>query len=380
MKMKKTTYIFLIYIIGYLLSCTSSKQSYKQGNYYQSVIQAVEKLRKNPSHKKSREILAQSYPLAVEYLSDQIRRYKNSDEPMKNSHIVDSYIQLNRMYDEIKRSPGALQVISSPQDYYGEMAKHKRQAATEQYIAGETLLRSGNREDAKRAFRYYIQADTYLPGYMDVKDKILEAQYVATLKVRVEQLHPPTVQYELSIRFFQDQVEQLFFNYKQNPFVRFYAANDSSLENPDQILILQFDGFNVGQTNNYQKINELRKDSVVVGKVKMESGKTVNVYGTAKAKFVENKREVISEGLLSMKIIDAYSNTIVMHEKFPGRFVWATRWGSFNGDERALNKEQLEITNMRPVMPPPPQNLFIEFCKPIYSQLEGKIYYYYRNI
>lgn len=378
--MKKTSFIFYAYIISFLLSCTSAKQSFEQGDYYESVIQSVEKLRKNPNHKKTQEILSQSYPLAVQYLDDQIKRHQNLNEPMKNSQIVDAYIQLNRMYDEIKRSPGALQVVPNPNNYYSEITKYQRLAAAEQYGAGETLLKSGNREDAKRAYQFFIQANTYFPGYLDVDDKIREAQYVATLKVRVEQLHPPTVQYDLSIRFFQDRVEQLFFNYNQNPFVRFYASDDPSLKNPDQILIVQFDDFMVGQTNNYQKTYELKKDSVVVGNVKLENGKTVDVYGTAKARYIENKREVISEGLLSMKVVDAYSNTVVLHEKFPGRFVWSTMWGSFNGDEKALNKKQLEISNMQPVMPPPPQSLFIEFCKPIYSQLERKIYDYYKHM
>jgi len=376
--MKKTSLIFFSYIIVYLLSCTSAKQSFEHGDYYQSVIQSVEKLRKNPNHKKTQEILSQSYPLAVQYLNDQIKRYQSVNEPMKNSQIVNAYIQLNRMYDEIQRSPGALQVIPNPHNFYSEMTKYKRLAAAEQYLAGETLLKSGNREEAKHAYQHFVQANKYFPGYMDVNEKIREAQYVATLKVRVEQLHPPTVQYDLSISFFQDQVEQLLFNYNQNPFVRFYAANDPSLKNPDQILIVQFDDFMVGQTNNYQKTYELKKDSVVVGNVKLENGETVDVYGTVKAKYIENKREVISKGLLSMKIVDVFSNTIVLHERFPGRFIWSTMWGNFNGNEKALNKKQLEISNMQPVMPPPPQRLFIEFCKPIYSQFERKIYEYYK--
>jgi hypothetical protein len=378
--MKKTIYIFLIYVTGLLLYCTTAKQSYKQGDYYTSVIQSVEKLRKNPNHKKSTEVLAQSYPMAVEYLTSQIQQIKSQNGPIKNSQLVDIYRLLNTMYDEIKRCPGALQVIPSPQDFHTEMSRYKQLAASEQYTAGETLLKTGNREDAKRAYRFFLKSRDYFPGYSNVEDKIREALYLATLKVRVEQLHPPTVQYELSIQFFQDQIEQFLFNYYENPFVRFYSADDPSLKTPDQILIFQFDDFKVGQTNNYQKTYELKKDSVVVGKAKMENGKTVDVYGTAKAKYIENKREVISEGLLSMKIIDAYSNTVVLHEKFPGRFLWSTMWGSFNGNEKALNSEQLKIANMQPLPPPPPQNLFIEFCKPIYGQVTNKIKAYYRSI
>ncbi len=378
--MKKTKFIFLIYISGFLLFCTTSKKTFKQGDYYISVLQAVEKLRKNPNHKKSKEILAQSYPLAVNYLTGEINRINRLNEKMKYSQLMDVYTKLNDLYDEIRRCPAALQVIPEPRDFYKEMSEVKQPAASEQYAAGESLLRSGNREDAKRAYQYFLKTNEYYPGFRDVGEKIREARYVATLKVRVEQFYFPSVQYDISIRFFQDQIEQFLFNYNGNPFVRFYAPDDPSLKNPDQILIFQFDDFKVGQTNNYQKIYEVKKDSVVVGKAKGENGKTVDVYGTVKAKFIENRSEVISEGLLSMKIIDAYSNTVVLHEKFPGRFVWTTLWGSFNGDERALTEEQLRIADMKPVPPPPPQELFVQFCKPIYSQVVNRIKAFYRNI
>ena len=378
--MKKIIVIFLFYLSGFLLFCTTAKKTYKQGDYYRSVIQAVEKLRKSPNNKKSRDILAQSYPMAVNYLTGEINRIKSLNEKMKYSQLMNVYSKLNKMYDEIRRCPAALQVIPEPRGFYKETSAFKKPAANEQYEEGETLLKTGNREDAKRAYAYFLKAQEFFPGFRDVEEKIKEARYMATLKVRVEQLHPPTVQYELSIRFFQDQIEQFLYNYTDNPFVRFYAAGDPSLKNPDQILILQFDDFKVGQTNNYQKIYDVKKDSVIVGKAKMENGKTVNVYGTVKAKFIENKREVISEGLLSMKIIDAYSNTVVLHQKFPGRFVWSTMWGSYNGDEKALTAEQLKIAGMRPVPPPPPQELFVQFCKPIYNQVVNRIKSFYKNI
>ena len=104
------------------------------------------------------------------------------------------------------------------------------------------------------------------------------------------------------------------------------------------------------------------------------------MYSTVKATFRENTREVISKGLLSMRIMDAKSNTVVLHDKFPGEFLWINQWGSFNGDERALTKEQLHIAKQQPMQPPPPQTLFIEFCKPIYGQVTSKVNSYYHNL
>ncbi len=374
--------------MGGILRCTSSKKSFKSGNYYASVMQSVSKLRKSPNNKKSREILSQAYPMAVDFYQNQIVRMKDSQDRFKNGNIYDAYAMLNNMYDAIKRSPAALQVIPNPEDNYSQFKYYAKEAAGERYVAGEEALNMNSRPYAIEAYTHFVKCNLYQPGYLDVRDKIEEAKYYATLKVLVEQVPVPTMQAGLSAQFFQDQIEQFLFNYQDNEFIRFYSTRDQSLENPDQILVLQFDDFVVGQVNNQERIIELTKDSVVVGtisKSSVQSGDSnsnekVNVYGTVKATFRENSRQVISRGLLSMRIMDARFNTVVFHEKFPGEFIWANKWGSFNGDERALSREQLRIANQRPVLPPSPQVLFIEFCKPIYGQLKSKVRGYYRNL
>lgn len=428
-------------IIGTMWSCSSSKKSFESGNYYNSVMQSVNKLRKSPNNKKSSEILSQAYPMAVDFYMNQVNRMKDSQDRFKNGKIVDAYKMLNNMHDEIRRSPAALQVIPNPEDFYNQLKYHTREAASERYTAGEEALAMGNRSYAIQAYEHFIQADLYQPGYLDVKNKIDEARYFATLKVLVEQVPVPSMQAGLSAQFFQDQIEQFLFNYQDNEFIRFYSIKDENLKEPDQILVFQFDDFVVGQVNNQERIIEATKDSVVLAKIPKSSVETqtqaeqkvvichsppgnpdnkktievgmsalqahidhgdkigpcddstvppqnvnvpkeeyINVYGTVKAKFRENTRQVVSRGLLSMRIMDAKSNTVVLHDKFPGEFVWINQWGSFNGDERALTTEQLNIANQQPMQPPPPQNLFIEFCKPIYGQVTSKVRGYYHNL
>jgi hypothetical protein len=111
----------------------------------------------------------------------------------------------------------------------------------------------------------------------------------------------------------------------------------------------------------------------------MEDGTKKPVIGTVKAEFTEHRREIISNGLISMKILEAQTERIILHEKFPGEFVWVSRWASFNGDERALTTEQMKLTKRKPSNPPPPQDLFIEFTKPIYNQITSTVSRYYNN-
>ncbi|MGK7393424.1 MAG: hypothetical protein ACNS62_02585 [Candidatus Cyclobacteriaceae bacterium M3_2C_046] len=361
-------------------SCSSGKSAYKRGDYFSAVMQSVDRLRRNDSHKKSRETLRKAYPMAVRYYNSKIENIKNSNEQFKNGIIYDAYQDLNTIHESIIRCPGALRVIARPQNFNREARQYQQKAADERYQAGELALNRKNRLDAIDAYNHFMFANDYLPGYKDIEDKIDEARYYATLKVLVDQVPVPTVNFQLSVEFFQEQVEEFLSNYAENQFVEFYTPRDRNHPDPDQVLQIRFDDFVVGQTTNYRDSREISKDSVVVGQVTLDNGKKKDVIGSAKATFTENRQEIVSSGLITMRIVDAQTRKVLVHEKFPGEFVWVSRWASYKGDERALDKEQIELSKSRPSSPPSHQNMFIEFCRPIYTQLQSRVRSYYRNI
>ncbi|MGV3507848.1 MAG: hypothetical protein ACO1N7_01065 [Sphingobacteriaceae bacterium] len=106
---------------------------------------------------------------------------------------------------------------------------------------------------------------------------------------------------------------------------------------------------------------------------------TRKVYGQAKATMHVFTRTVESKGLLDLRILDGYTKRVINQEKLPGSFVWQSQWGYFNGDERALEKQHKQITKNKDIPPPPPQDLFIEFTKPIYQQVTAAIANFYKN-
>ena len=62
-------FIIIVFAIGMagLWACSSSKKTFESGDYYSSVMQSISKLRKSPNNKKSREVLSQAYPMAVDF-------------------------------------------------------------------------------------------------------------------------------------------------------------------------------------------------------------------------------------------------------------------------------------------------------------------------
>lgn len=367
----KIGHLLVFALLLVLNACSSGKKAYERGDYYSAVMKSINRLRQNPDHSKSLATLQDAYPLAVEFLESQARNEISSNAPFKWKNAIQSYNSINQLYEQIRQCPGCLTVVKQPKNYYAEIGPLKERAAEESYNAGITALMKGTRVEAKQAYHNFADAQAFVPGYKEVIDYLEKAKWEATLKVIVEQI-PVPARYNLSGGFFQDKVEEfLHTNYTDLSFIKFYTpqeAHTSKLEQPDQVLRIQFDDFSIGNTTLKEKEETLSKDSVRVGEVKME-GKLVPVYNTVKAKYTVTRKEVLSNGLLSMVVMDARTNGILAHKKFSGEFLWVSSWARFNGDERALNAQQLALCKQKESQPPGAQDLFLEFTKPIYNQL-----------
>jgi len=378
--MKKTITQTAVFILVFAISaCSTGKKAFQEGDYYSAVLQAVERLRDNPDSKKSSETLKQAYPMALSTFKDEVDQVLRSQDPNRYSTVVDRYEKLNKMADEIRHCPAAIDVIRNPEVFGEQLAAARQKAAPEAYDAAVQLLKQGSRESAKEAYYQFLNADRFVPGFKDVKSMIDKARFDATLKVIVEQIPVPG-RYKISSDFFFDQVYSFLAKGLKQEFVEFYApAAAKNLPYSDEILVMEFDDFIVGATSDKDSEKEfISKDSVKVGTTKV-NGQTVDVFNKVKAKFTTHRREVVSTGVLVVQIIDARTNKPKAAQKFPGTFTWVTEWANFNGDERALTPQQLEMCKRKPLMPPPPQDLFLEFTKPIFEQVKGFLRNYYRN-
>lgn len=377
---RKLLIIYTLVLIVALNGCSSGKKAFEQGNYYEAVLKSVNRLRQKPNHKKSRETLRKSYPLALRTIETKVQNLQSANQAFKWKEILQLYGQINHMYEEINHAPGALKVVPQPRNYYKEIETVKKKAAEESYQAGIKALKRDTRESAKEAFYHFSDVHQFIPGYKDVENQLEDAQFLATLKVIVKQIPVPGA-YSLSGGFFQDKIEEfLHSNYKGSRFVRFYTPEEARRENLqiiDQYLQLQFDDFVVGQTRISENTETVSRDSVKTGEVTLRDGTKKATYGTVKAKYRLSRQEIVSKGLLSMRVTDAHNKATLMHRKFPGEYVWFSEWASFNGDERALTKEQLALCELRVIPPPPPQQMFVEFTRPIFSQLTGSVREFY---
>jgi len=364
-----------------LISCSTGKKAYERGDYYNATLKAVNRLRSNPDSEKALDALKDSYPMALKYFQGKIDYALNANSPFKYSEIVDYYELMNHLSDEVSRCPAALRLFPDVNFYTAELSQSRNLAAEEQYIAGLANEKINTRISWKDAFYNFQQADCYIPGYKDVKERMQIAKFNATLKVIVEQIAVPRT-YQLTSDFFLNQVIESLKGNRPDEFVAYYSpesAEKAGISYPDQVLRMNFDEFVIGQVYDKETIIDVSRDSVEVGTVTLPDGTVKKVYNTVKAKLSTYRREIISNGVLDVTIIDFPLDKVISQRKFPGQFIWYTEWSTFNGDERALNSNQLALCNKKPVPVPRQQDLFIEFTRPIFNQVSPFLQNFYRK-
>lgn len=336
--MKTSSLCFLVALLLFE-SCSSGKSAYKHGDYYDAVLQAVQRLRQKPDHKKSREILNLSYKAAVDFLESDAQNQISANANFKWKTAVTNYEKVNRLYEEIRKSPGAMQVISNPISRYNELTEVKGKAAEESYEAGLQSMLKNTREDAKQAYFMFSDANNYSPGYREAIEMIEQSKFNATLKVVVE----PTVQNPQDWNF-----ESLVFGYTANQFVKFYTqqqSQEANLPKVDQFLKVNVNGFQENRPVITKRV-ENYKDSVKTGE-KVVNNVKVPVYQKVSADLTIYTKVVRARGSASLVITDATSRAEIKNQELVSSTEWTYQWATSSGDARALSKSNRDLTAKR---------------------------------
>ncbi len=271
-------FVLLLIIEG----CSSGQKAYQRGDYDQAVLKAINRLQRNPDQKKSRETLTVAYPATHDWHQDNVNRHQLSGDDFRWERIVLEYRQMNVIYNEINRCPGCKSIIPDPASYITELREAKENAAKVRYEKGMELLeRARNNRDkysAREAFNHFKLALGLIPDYLDTKDRLEEARYLATWKVIVEPIPLSARNLAISQEFFENKIQEFLHNMPSSEFVRFYSASEADrldMRDPDHILALQFDEFVVGQVYLKEREVAVTKDSVILAMI--ENGKVTQI-------------------------------------------------------------------------------------------------------
>lgn len=378
-------YLLFIIVAGlFLNSCSTGQKSLQQGDYYDAILKAANRLSNDPDNRKASQVVREGYPLAVAYYQEEIDQILTSNDPFRWKRTLDIMQTVNQMSEQIRRIPAARSLVPSPKTYTSEMTDVQNRAAQEFYDAGIDALSRKTREDAKQAYFHFLNADGLVRGFKDTQQKMLESKERATLKVVVEQI-PVNGKFEYSAQFFYDNVFQMLNErFQEKDFVHFFSpeeAERTKLKYPDMVLQMGFYDFFIDRPQHFEEEKILSREIEEKYQVKINKDSTVTrtrmIPKKGKIKILTD--QVGSGGLLELKAVEFQSQKIVFTDKIPGQYTWKNQYGIFVGDNEVLDKELNQILNNKMIMPPPAQDMFVLFTKPIFNQLTGKLTNYFRQ-
>ncbi len=375
MKRIETVLVILVMI---LFSCSTGKKALQHGDYFSAVSKAVERLKSAPDNKNATKVLKDGYPLALDWSQEEMDLTLSSNAPFKWERAINLMQQINRLSDEIRSTPAARSIVSNPKSYSTELNMAYEKAAEDRYNAGLSELNQDTRESAKAAYNNFLIAGRYIPDYKNINELMEEAKIAATTKVILQTIPVHTQKYRLTSEFFYDQVyEYVNRQFGPNGFVNFYTpqqAEREGLNNPDLIVDLEFFDFSVGNLSHSEKEETVQK------KVKLVSKDTTRVnYKTYVAKLKTFSDQVLSGGNLRVRIAEPATGKLLYDDLVPGSFTWINEYAMFVGDSEALSPKQLELSKHKAIPLPAEQDLFIEFTKPIYTQLTANLNRFFRR-
>ncbi len=378
--------IYLVLLVALSLgACTSGRKALDRGNFREAIVKATNRLSQDPGNRKAQNVVADGYPMAIQFYQEEIDMAITGNDPFKWNKTLSIMQEVNRISDQIRQIPAARKLIASPKMYTTELTDVTERAAEEHYAAAVAFLDLQTRDDAKQAYRHFQQCIGLVQGYKDAIQLMTEAKDLATTRVVIEPLPAPSMRYELNADFFYTELmtrmNQL---YPEQSFVNFYTpeqAEQTKLKFPDMVVKLNFMDFHIERPKHFEEestlkrqIEETYEKKISRDSVRIEK-RLVDVHG--KIKILTD--EVYSAGVVNLNIIDFQADRPLLNDNIPGEFLWRNQYGIFVGDERVLNKEEVAILQNKAVPPPGSQDLFYEFTRPIYTKLVQQMNGFFRR-
>ena len=378
--MLKKLIITVFIALFFLTACSSSKQQFEKGNYEKAVALSIKKLRKKPDNSKQKAILKAAYGYAVQVSEQKIKQQQQSTDRFKWDAVIAQYRKMQQLYTDLLQCPGCLAVVS-PVDLQNELNEALAAGAQVYVEEGQKALATKEKEGGRLAYRHFAQAKAYQNNYGNIDLMLNDARIQGTEVIGVSRIPVSSKGLEINTAFFLQQLTQAMNDL--NYFFAVFAPVEQLVEQqqvPDQVVDLSFDDYYIGQTYVKEIRESMLRDSVKVGEVTDSLGKKYAVYGEVKADLQRYEKTIESGGLLNIAIVDPNNQSILFQQKIPSTTVWKNDWATYQGDKRALTKEELALTREKELLPPPPQDLFYSFTRPLFDQTANLLRRRYRYL
>ena len=282
-----------------------------------------------------------------------ILEYQTENDNFLNLSVGDKYMaKAERLklplnwYNDIITNKAALKILPHPWDPSSLISNYKNNAASEFYKQGLEYLNYNNRAYANKALIEFTKADKIIPGFMDVKQKISEAQKLSIYNVVVKPVNYNNNSFNywgFQNDFVQDKMvrDLNFSSYRNARFFTDWEATSRRIQ-IDKIVEINLVTFYMGPVSSETKSYQ-RNTQVQVGSTKSIPSKPV--YQSVTATITITSRTMRSNAALECRIYDRINSSNIFFDRFPGNYTWQNQTAKFVGDKRALTQEDLRMLN-----------------------------------
>lgn len=305
----------------------------------------INRLKTDPRDRSTAEMLELNYN---QWLNGIRQTGEDLNKPSADRYLskASQWDAVKRIHDQIRATPAALEAVPNPYDPTAEIARYRNAAAREYYDQGLTYMRYQNRVYGEKAYQEFAKADKIVPGYMDVRQKMAEAQQMSlqTVVVRpVNYYNNPFSYWGFTNDWLQNRMvmDLNAFSGRNLRFMTEWDANSRRIQ-VDKVVDLQFRELFVGPVNSSSR-NYTRTANIDV----TNSGNTLTkpTMQTVTATVYETTRTMVSNAVLEMRILDRATGRTTFTDRYPGNYTWKSVTATYKGDKRALTQEDLRLIN-----------------------------------
>lgn len=377
--MKKFIFITIISLI--LISCSTGKYANTKTTEDKALLTAVKKLNKNPNNVELQNALNSLYNDAAKNHLDKIEVYSTLTEVDRWDKIIKEYKALKSLSDVITGSTVANGLIKAP-SYTSELQSALQNGASAYYELGESYLNNSDRESFKNAYYAFKEANDFVPGFKDSRDKMDIAYKNSVIKVVINPVLDNSFYYNSTgfnnfgngfnnDNFQRSLVRDLGGNYNKNNPALFYTDWEARRENirPDWEIDLTWLDINIPHpsTNQYS-----RNISRQIEAGRDTSGKIY--HETVHATLHVIRKYFTAYGELECRIMDMDSRSIISNDRFRDQFNFQEEYATYSGDSRALNSNDWALINNNRYQIPGKEDILSELYQRIYPQVKNRIY------
>lgn len=339
-------YFFLFSAALFFAGCKTATKAYNKGDYADAIELGIKRLQKDPSDFETRDLVKSAYTFAVNQYEANVRSLSASAADNRYEAILREYNRLQDLYQTIQQSPEAAKAIN-PTNYNEYIQTYRTKAAEVHLANAEKWMAEGTKRAYREAYAAYNSALRY-QNSADIKRKRDDAYNAAVTKILVipiQNYGGNNYHTNFQLQQFQNDVMRTLANNINDNFVRFYSEWDlrnSSLE-PDQVLEMNLGRLRIGQPYDQRTQRDATKE-VVVKETVYKADSVVKQYATVRARIINTRRILVSEGELYITIRDV-KGRIIWNDRFTGEHRWQTEFATYTGDERALTDNDRALLN-----------------------------------